>query len=654
MSQHEYERSQAQALDTYLNSLAEGRPERQPEGLAKEQALWAQALVTLGSSIRPDARFARQLEARLYNAAHSRANEKTPSRGLFGRMGAARGKARFTYALAATVALALLVGVAWVWYQQVQPPFDPGQVAHHPTSTLVQPTRTPLPTEAIVSTSTLAPTKAPPTVTRETPTATPSPLPPSTPLPPLELPRLAEWGQGGVGGGGLGDPLLTTGTLELDTTLPDSPTHMTVYVQRVPEAWTPASAAEMSARLGLKARVYQSLQLAAQQGSDAPQQGPWPGYLVVDGTREVLFEASGIVRYRDRSRSSYTEGRWQEPDSVPPEQEAVRAAEAFLNGAGLLDGDYRVSASGDTVSFYRVLDGTWTLTEPFAQVTVWADGHVGEARIWLLALDEWAQVPLISAQEAWDVFAARQPDDRLWQVPYRRVEMPPWGEWQHANPDLWVRTYQDGQQVHRFGLPRAWFPTADGDTPFIALGDLVLAGDISPLADHILQQHIAEQRSYLHAWGQIQQQGEVQMLVVEGWEPAIESYWLGTIRRQDEGDVLITREDQVLQLPGLPDNLPAGTEVAVLGGVVDETLEWHIIQQVGYAEMPPARITDPQWVVEQADLVYLVLPPDVVPPEPFAEVTYRAVQPVWRFRGHDELGTAFEVYVQAIRDMNVE
>jgi hypothetical protein len=54
-----------------------------------------------------------------------------------------------------------------------------------------------------------------------------------------------------------------------------------------------------------------------------------------------------------------------------------------------------------------------------------------------------------------------------------------------------------------------------------------------------------------------------------------------------------------------------------------------------------------QITVEQVDLVYLVLPPGVVPSEQFSEIAHRTAPPVWRFHGQDKVGDPFEVYVLA-------
>jgi hypothetical protein len=481
---------------------------------------------------------------------------------------------------------------------------------------------------------------------------------PSTPGAPVLLPVLARWQEVGYGGGGMGDPLAATKTFALGAALPEGPEQMAVYLQREPEELTAAYAADVARRLGVHGPVYQSLRLATVPD---PEDEPFRGYLVVDGAREVMFEHTGILRYTDRNRTSFVDGYWREPGEMPALEQALEAAEDFLRSAGLLGGEIETAASGDQVLFYRVLGGGWTLVEPVARVHIWTDGQVGLADYWPLELDVLAEYPILSAQEAWDILSAGQPDERVWRYPYRGTEMPPWGEWRHQNPRFWARSYTVGQHVHRFGTPRAWFPTqavpegASGGVPFLAVGNLVLTGDVRPLADYILDRYTREEPMYAHVWGEVQDAGEVQALRLEGWEPAEETYWYGTVRRQGNQGVLAAEDGLTIQLPDLPADLVDGTQVSASGGQVDDRLEWHLAQEMRTAEPPPERASVEMTLnVEQVDLVYLALPPNVLPPERWMELGYRAVQPVWRFRGHGDAGTAFEYYVQALKGAYVE
>jgi len=119
--------------------------------------------------------------------------------------------------------------------------------------------------------------------------------------------------------------------------------------------------------------------------------------------------------------------------------------------------------------------------------------------------------------------------------------------------------------------------------------------------------------------------------------------------------MLITDDGRTIHLPDLPEDVADGTQVSISGGQHGDGLEWYVIQEMSYAVPPLGTMSsEVQMTVEQVDLVYLALAPNVIPPDRFADLGYRAVQPVWRFRGHSDQGEAFEVYVQAVQSAYVE
>jgi hypothetical protein len=661
VNEREREQPQAEALDAYLTDLQSGQSADRADNLPTDQVSFLHALVDLGRANPPDADFASQLEAHLHTVARQRSMTRRSTRprhwkALWGTERMMSMNRRLVFSMAGAVVLAMIFFAVLALLDQNKSAVGPGQVAQQPTSTATS-VPTALPTATATS---LLPTAMPTAALQETRPPTPTPTetalptvaPTPTPMQPIVLPSLATWQETGYGGGGMGGPLSAKRTYVLGAALPEGPAQMMVYLQREPARLTASDAAQVAERLGLRGKVYQSIRLATVAEPDDELFG---GYLAVDGAREVTFEGSGIVHYTDRNRTSFYEGCWNEPEGVPPLAQAVSAAEVFLRSAGMLEGEYEIASTGDMLLFYHVLEGQWLLVEPFASVYVWVDGQVGQVQYWSLTLDVLAEYPILSAQEAWDVLRADQPNGRAWQYLYRAPEMPPWGEWRHANPKFWARSYQAGQQAHRFGVPRTWFPTEAGGTPFLAIGDLVLSGDVQGLAEYALQQYAREQWNYVHVWGVVEDAGDHQVLRVEGWEPAEETYWNGTIRRQDGQGTLITDDGRTIHVPDMPDDLADGTQVSISGGQHGERLEWYVIQEMSYAVPPPDRApSEVQMTVEQVDLVYLALAPNVIPPDRFADLGYRAVQPVWRFRGHSDQGEAFEVYVQAVQSSYVE
>ncbi|MBN1933138.1 MAG: hypothetical protein JW934_00660 [Anaerolineae bacterium] len=651
MNEHEREQVQADALDAHLDQLQTGQSE--DSVLETDRAQFVESLVELARSTHPDAAFAARLETRLRAQARKRtpAAQRHPSNALQGiaatwiavkeRMSTMN--RRLVYSMAGAAILALILFAALALINPNPSDVGPTHVAQQFTATsepTIQPTHTPL---SATATPAIKSTQPPTSTPMIAPTVTPAP----TPAEPIPLPALAEW-QGSGYGGGTGEPVPLKRTYVLGVALPNGPAQMTVYLQHEPERLTALYAAQFAKQLGVAGRVYQSIRLAS---VDNPDEEPFRGYLTVDGAREVMFEASGLVYYTDRNHTPYVEGYWREPESVPPLEQAIQAAKAFLQSAGLLDSEVQVAATGDTLLVYRVLDGQWPLLGPIARVNIWGDGQVGQAQVWPLSLDMLAEYPIISAEKAWSLLNSGQPDGRVWQYPYHAADLPAWGEWQHQNPTFWTRPHIAGRQVHRFGAPQVWFPTETHGTPYVTMGNLMLTGDVQPLADYIQQQYIHEQPIYAHVWGKAQDADDRQTLLVEGWEPAQETYWNGTVRRQGDQSTLATNGGRTILLSDLPADLSDGTVVAVSGGQVDDRLEWHLIQVMSYAEPSPGeQVSEVNMTVEQIDLVYLALAPDVIPPESYADLGIRAVQPVWRFRGHTDQGAAFEVYVQAVAE----
>jgi hypothetical protein len=119
------------------------------------------------------------------------------------------------------------------------------------------------------------------------------------------------------------------------------------------------------------------------------------------------------------------------------------------------------------------------------------------------------------------------------------------------------------------------------------MGDLILLGDVQGLADYALQQYVREEWTYVHVWGVVEKQGDQLILNTSGWEPAEERYWLDNTRREDAQVRLLMDDGQVLDLLDLPEDVATGTRVSVLSGEQDRKLEWHAIQEMGYA-VPPS------------------------------------------------------------------
>jgi hypothetical protein len=70
-------------------------------------------------------------------------------------------------------------------------------------------------------------------------------------------------------------------------------------------------------------------------------------------------------------------------------------------------------------------------------------------------------------------------------------------------------------------------------------------------------------------------------------------------------------------------------------------------------QMPqPSEPLLPQAYIEQVELIYLAIPVESTPDstQPATDPALRIAQPMWRFTGHTENESPFEILVQAVRD----
>jgi hypothetical protein len=662
------ERMRAEDLDRYLAERIAGKGTPNRGDLPQGEADLADELVALGKASQPDPDFAAALAARLQRVSRQQAAgepiqrrwSRWPGESLSDAIKRTLMNKRIVFAMAGVTMLAILVFVALALFNRNEEtvPGHPTQMAAAtPTAGFTQTATAPAATPTTVTTA-AAPTATVPQATATsvpatatsvpaTPTEVPV-LPTATPAvtlaEPPALPALAATlgsGYGGGGGGVPGAPRLVF-VIDAGAALPEGPAQVKAYLLQDAGPLTAERAREIAVRLGLNPQIYVSLGIAAAR-EGAPRM-----YIAVDGSRQIVFEESGLIHYTDRQRVLAANGHWNPPEALPSLEQATENAQAFLQAAGLLREPYRTAASQNTIRFYGVQDG-WELSRPYALTSIWSDGQVGQMTYQDLGLAPAGEYPLRTAQEAWDLLRAGQPDGRVW---YTLLSQPnAWGEYGTGNPKFWARQYRPGQRADLFNTLDAWYPAEPGGTPYLTIDGLVLTGDVQPLAAYWLEQYKRDLRPRMHVWGEVQDAGSVLALQVEGWEEVPESYWSGTILGQGESGALVTGDGQTLPLPDLPADLAAGTQVFVEGDVWEGRLEWYLIQAAVPAQEPPAaRPAETQAVVEQVDLIYYVPLPEAIAPEFQADLGYHALQPVWRFRGHTDQGAPFEAYVQAVTD----
>jgi hypothetical protein len=654
------ERFQADSLDRYISARQSGRQPGGPAAIPAGEAELLDELLSLAESAQPSARYVAETGALLCaqsrraqdGRAQARPTDAARQSPIETLARSLKMKGPMLLPLVGAAAVICLAVVAFAVITRPGMPAAPTGVAGAPTATLQALQPTPLPgaeTPGGVATTasspvptavaTVVPSMAPAASPTEAPPATPLPLPTAVPI----LPPLADWMTGGYGGGGGSPPAALE--FVLGAPLPAGPAELTAYLQRVPEALTPSSMEAVAARLGLaNVTLYQGGVVA------------WP----VD----VAFEGPEIYFYSDRSVLP-ANGAWAyPPHDFPAAGEAIGAAQAFLEGRGLLDVPVRTEVRDDRVRFYQLLDGRWPLYGPLVEVAVRADGAVGLLSYRRLVFDSVGSYPVIPAEDAWAMVVAGEPAGRLWFTLYPAASL---------NPNVWIRSYVSGQSADVFGPLQVRLPLDPAAPPVVTAGNLVLAGD--PAALQALSQAYedvlrgtGDVEAPVHLWGAVQDAGGYPVLQLAGWEasfsvdpiaglvdPSGAPYqWSGVIERQGDRGLLLTDEfqpalgGQTFELPDLPAGLAAGTAVYVQGGLINGRIEWSRIQErpAEAGGVPPAAPAA-QATVDQVELIY-VAPQTTLIAQTAAPAELRVLMPVWSFTGYLDNGMRFQIWVQAV------
>ena len=638
---NDQEQIKADALDSYLTALQAGISPSFPVELPDSESDLLENLVAFTQNNPPDPGFSQNLESQLRTAIReNHAIRKTiPSqlksqssliRQIAGRIGKMDMR---PLSFATGIMVVILVILAVSLFSQAELPVEPSQVVESfPTS--------PLPTPADTAIAQID--------SEQPPSTSPVPLELSS-LPPLKAMMVGQ--SGGSGQGGEGEP--THIHFVLNATLPTSPEEMNFYLQSFPEPLTVEIAMQISRDLGLEARVYMPFWMTTQTIGEASRNA----YIAIDEPRYIFFDSSQRFTYMDRSLAPVHGGHWYPPQSLPPLEQALETATAFLENAGLLEAPFQTFARGDQILFFQLLQSQWSLSSPFAQVYIHPDGQVKEMIYQDFELQDMGIYPILTAENAWEMLRDGPFEGRVW---YRETSnQTGWEEWIHANPRYWARQYPLGGRVDLFGSLQVFYSTDPESMPTIRMNDLVLQGDLEPLAQAYqqLMDRTGDQETPLHVWGTVQNAGQYRTLLVEGWEEATTTLWMGTITHRGDMGFLLMEDGSLVQLPNLPSNLPDGTTVYIQGGLWNEQLEWYLIQErpmdEGYGAPPGSSMGQEDSVnasVESVELIYFVPQLESIPQELISDPASLTIQPIWHFKGHTDRGTAFEAYVQAVDD----
>jgi hypothetical protein len=248
---------------------------------------------------------------------------------------------------------------------------------------------------------------------------------------------------------------------------------------------------------------------------------------------------------------------------------------------------------------------------------------------------------VISAEQAWELLKAGQPSDQI-SISYYPT--------QDGNPQYWGRVYPAGEHAELFGAPTVLLAAEPDKAPYVQLNNLVLDGDVSGLLEYL-----QTNQGYIHAWGEVQDVNGTRTLQVAGWEPFDEfsGYFDGIVRRTAEGDFLELSDGSKLNLPDLPADVPTDIPLYAQGGLVDDTLEWFILQvhPSDEGQMPP-NLSMAEAVIDKVELVYIAPNLSNISSDFALDPAYRMLVPAWRFSGHiiDTGGSdlVYIAYVQAV------
>ena len=365
-------------------------------------------------------------------------------------------------------------------------------------------------------------------------------------------------------------------------------------------------------------------------------------YYAIDGMQDLAMW-NGELSYTNLAIFPIFGGHQYPQTGLPPSDQAAETATQYLTERGFLNYPYRVDLSHydyGLVNFYRLLDDM-PISYHAASLHIDPQGQVGSAWISREDYQSVGTYPIVSAQTAWDLLVAGEPSDQL-SISYYPVK--------DGNPQYWGRVYPAGQTAHLFGAPTFLLAAETGTAPYVQLNNLVLAGDVSGLLEYL-----QSNQGYIHAWGEVQEVNGTRQLQLAGWEPFDEfsGYFDGTVQRTASGDFLELSDGRQLSLPDLPANVPVNIPLYAQGGLVDDTLEWFILQvhPADEGQMPPD-LSQAQAVIDKMELIYLNPGLSYLPSDMAVDPASRMLVPAWSFSGYiTNAGGAdliFRAYVQAV------
>ena len=455
-------------------------------------------------------------------------------------------------------------------------------------------------------------------------------------------------------------------TFILNTPLPETPTTAVIY--QIPgQRLTLESATAVAAQFGFTGPLYQEkLPSDFTLTDDDITFQPQMPFRAFAGQEELTIMASNVFYENRAVRDSF-------PSTIPTAQ-AQAAAEAFLNGRGLLTFPYEVRTPfGGDIHFHELIDGV-LLESPRLVVHVNNDSDIlrvsytPESELTIEAESElptavsaWAKIEegVIANRLTYNLFPVESAPDQ---------PLPP-----GMMPDLrWVRVRPAGEGTVLYGYPTVLVNATNPDTaPRVQLLGYELVGTAEQIAElaNVGGQNTAVQ-------GVISSDG--QQLEITTWDlvSLAPLAMQGELSEADGRVILTTTDGQQYWLPNPPANIVADTagqtvdlfawDAVSLENEALPRLEWETMQafptgdeaQLGQSGVDAALSSFMPFeefqpystvTIDRVRLVYFAAPQtenDLSQPPQF-DFPPQRLEPMWEFSGLADGEDAIQIYVPA-------
>jgi len=390
-------------------------------------------------------------------------------------------------------------------------------------------------------------------------TSTPNPTPTPTQLVVQMQPTLAP--------NAVRSPVLSN-QLILQAAFPLAPTTINVYRQLGEQPATVETARQIAKQLGVKGQVYRSQQSESSNET----------LIVSDGVSRVFVINSNRFYYiADYANQTIRQGD-------PPDPEKARqVALDFLQAHGLLNMPYRVEAAVNrfpgTVRLVWLQDGLPVLYSSFEAPSVYVEVdsnfNVKTIEYNRIELEKIGEVPLISAQEAWQNILSENPVQGIEEYSIN-------GPIYTNNPQSWQRSFPLETPLEIYGYLEMLLPAETGVEPLFTFNNITLMGNLQGLEALVKDGKLLRLNGVFHSdkFGRL-------LFEVQSASESIENTWYnisGEVK-QDGDQIYIVNESQKVSLLNPPANLPIGSRVDAAGVLKDtqsQSLDWYWIYN-GYS-----------------------------------------------------------------------